>query len=80
LANPWLDFLSCGADAVQLAREINDELQETSVASCGRIYGFGVVALQEGVAEAVREVERLSQMSGMRGIILGTRGLVSCYG
>ncbi|GMH54661.1 hypothetical protein TrRE_jg88, partial [Triparma retinervis] len=46
LANPWLDFLP-KEDAAAMARLLNDDLQEISEDSEGRIYGFGVLPTQD---------------------------------
>lgn len=75
LANPWLDWIMPAEEGTRLAVEINDEIQRMSEQSDGRIYGFGAL-LAYDVEGSVRELERLSSMSGMRGVILGTRGLV----
>ncbi|GMI26179.1 hypothetical protein TeGR_g4232 [Tetraparma gracilis] len=73
LANPWLDFLPAD-DAVAMATLLNDDLQEISSDSSGRIYGFGVLPTQD-VAAACKEVERMSKSADkVRGVILGTSG------
>lgn len=69
-----LDWLPSEADATSLAIHINDEVQNMSEASEGRIYGFGTIAAHD-IQGSVKELERLSCMSGMRGVILGTKGL-----
>jgi len=56
LANPWLDFLPKGG-AVEMAALLNDDLQEISEGSDGRIYGFGVLPTQDPKA-ACKEIER----------------------
>ena len=77
LANPWLDWITSAASAATpLAIEINNEIEKMSEASKGRIYGFGTIA-PEDIEGSVKELERLSQMNGMKGVILGTRGVVS---
>jgi predicted TIM-barrel fold metal-dependent hydrolase len=73
LANPWLDFLSA-PDAIHMAELLNDDLQEASEGSNGRIYGFGVLPTQDVVA-ACKEVERMAKSTDkVRGVILGTSG------
>ena len=72
LANPWLDFLS-GDPAASVAQELNDELQAICEASRGRLLGFATLPVRNPQA-AVREVQRLSSLSCIRGVILGTPG------
>jgi len=61
-----------------MAVEINNEMDSISQQSGGRIYGFGAIAVQE-VEASVRELDRMATtLKGIRGIILGTSGLVSC--
>lgn len=72
LANPWIDFLAPG-EAAPMARELNDEMQSICDDSRGRLYGFGVLPVQDPAASAA-ELERLAGMSRMRGVILGTAG------
>jgi hypothetical protein len=79
-----VDFLP-PQDALRVASEVNDELEKMSELSHGRIYGFGAIAAHvargehgegQGTRSVVRELERVSTMSGMRGIILGAHELV----
>ena len=73
LANPWLDFLP-NEDAVEMSRLLNDDLQQLSEGSGGRIYGFAVIPTQDPEG-ACKEIERLAKSSDkIRGIILGTSG------
>ena len=74
LANPWLDFLPA-EDAVAMAKLLNDDLQEISEGSNGRIYGFGVLPTQDPEASC-KEIERLASedCSKVKGVILGTSG------
>lgn len=75
LANPWLDFLSTD-EASPMAIDLNQELSEMHLLYPERIYGFGVLPLKN-VDKACMEVERISNLPGMRGIIIGTRGIDS---
>jgi aminocarboxymuconate-semialdehyde decarboxylase len=72
LANPWLDFLQ-GQEAESVAQELNDELQQICEASQGRLYGFATLPVRNAAA-SVKEVERISKLSHIRGVILGTPG------
>ncbi|GMH63516.1 hypothetical protein TL16_g03732 [Triparma laevis f. inornata] len=73
LANPWLDFLPKG-DAVAMSTLLNDDLQEISDDSNGRLYGFATLATQDPEA-ACKEVERLAtSQRKIKGVILGTSG------
>lgn len=72
LANPWLDFLS-GNEAASMSQELNDELQNICEKSNGRLYGFATLPVRNPAA-AVKEVERLSSLNRIKGVILGTPG------
>ncbi|KAI4159454.1 MAG: hypothetical protein L6R39_000356 [Caloplaca ligustica] len=76
LANPWLDFLKA-SEAAKWARKINDELNNISANSKGRIYAFGCLPLSAPVPDTVAEIKRLASptCSHIHGIILGTSGL-----
>ena len=73
LANPWLDFLP-KEDAVHMATELNNDLEEICDGSEGRLYGFGVLPTQDPLA-ACKEIERMAKGSKkIKGVILGTSG------
>lgn len=72
LANPWLDFLS-GNEAEAIAQELNDELQKICEESSNRIYGFATLPVRNPQA-SVKEIERISKLNHIRGVILGTPG------
>mmetsp|Transcript_8939 Transcript_8939/g.13427 ORF Transcript_8939/g.13427 Transcript_8939/m.13427 type:complete len:372 (+) Transcript_8939:30-1145(+) len=72
LANPWLDFIE-GDEAESVAQELNDELQTMCDNSNGRLYGFATLPVRN-TAASVREVERISKLEHVRGVILGTPG------
>lgn len=74
LANPWLDFLSA-EEAGQAATAINDEVNEICGRYPGRLFAFGTLPLSASVSIIEAEIERLSGLKYMRGIILGTTGL-----
>ncbi|KAL8761064.1 MAG: hypothetical protein Q9184_002770, partial [Pyrenodesmia sp. 2 TL-2023] len=78
LANPWLDFLD-PSKAAGWAKNINDELNDISAGSEGRIYAFGCLPLSAPVEETVAEIERLASpgCEYVRGVIVGTSGLGS---
>lgn len=73
LANPWLDFVD-SAEASDMARKVNDNMEEICAASNGRLYAFGTLPLSAPVAEIVAEVNRLADLEHMRGVIIGTSG------
>lgn len=72
LANPWLDFLS-GDAAHSVAQELNDELEGICSQSQGRLYGFATLPVRNAKA-SLAELERLSGLKHIRGVILGTPG------
>ncbi|KAI9837274.1 MAG: hypothetical protein M1819_000348 [Sarea resinae] len=74
LANPWLDFLS-QREAGPAARAVNDELNDLCAQHPGRLFAFGALPLSGGTETIVAEIERLSTMRYMRGVIIGTSGL-----
>lgn len=76
LANPWLDFLP-PAEAGDAARRINDDVDALCAAHPGRLYAFGTLPLSGATDGVVVEVERLSGLKYMRGVIMGTSGLGS---
>ena len=72
LANPWLDFLE-GDTAEAVAQELNDELQDICEASNERLLGFATLPVRNQKA-SLRELDRLSSLSHVKGVILGTPG------
>lgn len=74
LANPWLDFLPRD-EAGAAARKINDDVDAICARYPGRLYAFGTLPLSADAATIVSEVERLSSLKYMRGVIMGTSGL-----
>ena len=76
LANPWLDFLPEG-EAPIWAQKINDELEEISAESKGRIYAFGTLPVSASVSHVITEIKRLASAAcaHIRGIIIGTSGV-----
>jgi aminocarboxymuconate-semialdehyde decarboxylase len=72
LANPWLDFVE-GPKGLALAEELNDELQGMCEASGGRLKGFATLPVRD-VPSCLKELERLSTLSHIKGVILGTPG------
>lgn len=73
LANPWLDFLSA-AEAPDMAKLMNDDMQNECDKSGGRFYGFGVLPTAD-IDASCAELERIASMERMRGIIFSTHGL-----
>ena len=72
LANPWLDFLT-GSAAESVAQELNDELEELCETSNGRLLGFATLPVKN-ISASLKELERLSQLPHIKGVILGTPG------
>eukprot|EP01035_Chromulina_nebulosa_P018491 gene18491-24206_t len=72
LANPWLDFID-GNKAQAICEELNDELQNISELSNGRIYGFATLPMRSP-AVAINEIKRLKSLNRIKGVILGTPG------
>ncbi|QIW94946.1 hypothetical protein AMS68_000464 [Peltaster fructicola] len=73
LANPWLDFVD-PAEASNMARLVNDNMNQLCAESGGRLYAFGTLPLSAPVAEIVQEIKRLATLKYMRGVIMGTSG------
>ncbi len=71
-ANPWLDFVGAG-DVALKTQELNQDLQELCAAHPHRLYGLGVLALQD-IPGALKELERIARLSCLRGVMIGTRG------
>jgi aminocarboxymuconate-semialdehyde decarboxylase len=71
-ANPWIDFVE-PAGAPMMAAELNQDLEAMCAASGGRLYGFGVLPLQQPEACAP-ELERIAGYPHMRGVIIGSAG------
>ncbi|KAK5103567.1 hypothetical protein LTS08_002985 [Lithohypha guttulata] len=82
LANPWLDFLPSHT-ALGTAQQINNELntacesQNAKQDSTQRLYAFASLPLSAKPDEIVSEIQRLSSLKYIKGIILGTSGLGS---
>jgi len=76
LANPWLDWLPAES-AAATARDINDDVERMCAEHEGRLYAFGTLPLSAPAEEVVSEIERLSTLKHMRGVIIGTSGLGS---
>jgi aminocarboxymuconate-semialdehyde decarboxylase len=74
LANPWLDWVP-KEEAVEAARNINDEVNEVCGRFPGRLFAFATLPLSGGKKVIVQEIRRLKGLKFMRGIILGTTGL-----
>lgn len=73
LANPWLDFVD-PHEAAQMAKKVNDNMNQLCAESNGRLYAFGTLPLSATVPEIVQEVDRLATLDCMRGVIIGTSG------
>jgi aminocarboxymuconate-semialdehyde decarboxylase len=76
LANPWLDWLEPDT-AGQVAKGVNDDMERMCSEHQGRLYAFGTLPLSAPASEIVSEIERLTTLPHMRGIVMGTSGLGS---
>ena len=74
LANPWLDFLS-PEEGSQWAQKVNNEMEGICSASQKSLYAFATLPLSASSRQIVSEIQRLSLLPHMRGIVLGTTGL-----
>ncbi|KAL9125859.1 MAG: hypothetical protein Q9217_004991 [Psora testacea] len=74
LANPWLDFLDPD-EGIEWAQRVNDELEDVSKQSAGRLYAFGTLPLSAPRPAIVSEVHRIHNLTGIKGVIMGTSGL-----
>jgi aminocarboxymuconate-semialdehyde decarboxylase len=74
LANPWLDFLPA-QEAVLWAVDVNDDFERICAESHGRFFALAALPTPAGARACVGELERISGLPHMRGIILSTHGL-----
>jgi aminocarboxymuconate-semialdehyde decarboxylase len=74
LANPWLDWVPAN-EAAEAAKRINDEVDAECARFPGRLFAFGTLPLSGGREVIVKEIQRLTTLKYMRGVILGTTGL-----
>jgi predicted TIM-barrel fold metal-dependent hydrolase len=85
LANPWLDFLP-PETAASTARQINDDLDaqchshNTSTSTTPsspslKAYAFACLPLSAPTPEIISEINRLSNLPTVKGVIMGTTGL-----
>jgi predicted TIM-barrel fold metal-dependent hydrolase len=74
LANPWLNFLSA-QEAVRWAVDVNDDFERICAESGGRFFALGTLPTPAGVEACIAELERISRLPHIRGIILSTVGL-----
>lgn len=71
VGNPWLDPFQ-GDAGVELARTLNDELEDMAAASHGRLLAYGVLPMTT-VEQALTELSRIATHRHLVGISLGTR-------
>lgn len=74
LANPWLDFLS-PKEGPHWAEKVNNELEDICSTSHNCLYAFATLPLSASASHITGEIQRLSLLPHIRGIILGTTGL-----
>jgi aminocarboxymuconate-semialdehyde decarboxylase len=72
LANPWLDFVEDN-DSIQMAALLNQDLQNWCLEH-PRLYGFGVLPTLS-IKGSIQEIERISSLSKIKGVIMGTHGV-----
>jgi aminocarboxymuconate-semialdehyde decarboxylase len=72
--NPWLYFLPAD-QAIEMARLLNQDLEQMARASGGRLFALGVLPTTADAAACVAELERIAALAHLRGIILSTHGL-----
>ena len=76
LANPWLDWVTPN-DAAEIARQVNDDTEKLCLEHEGRLFAFATLPLSAPADDIVREIERVSRLAHMRGIVMGSSGLGS---
>jgi aminocarboxymuconate-semialdehyde decarboxylase len=72
MGNPWLDFLD-PQKAVELAYQLNQDLEDVCGRYSNKFYGFGVLPLQD-IPGSMKELERIAGFTWIRGAIMGTKG------
>jgi predicted TIM-barrel fold metal-dependent hydrolase len=74
LANPWLDFLE--PDEAPMATQlINEEISVLCSYAPGRLFAFGALPMaSKSWPKVTAEIQRLTNMKSMRGVIMGTAG------
>jgi aminocarboxymuconate-semialdehyde decarboxylase len=76
LANPWLDFLPSSRDTLEMAKSLNDDLQSICLQHPKSFYAFGVLpSAASPVSAWIDTLNHISQLSHIKGVILGTKGL-----
>lgn len=76
LANPWLDFLPPSADTLEMTMLLNNDLQAICEQHPKSLYAFGVLPSTETpVSSWIDTLNYISQLSHLKGVILGTKGL-----
>ncbi|RMZ77843.1 hypothetical protein DV737_g4155, partial [Chaetothyriales sp. CBS 132003] len=83
LANPWLDFIDDSSEALQWARKINNDLED----SCAnfnapgdepdicKLFAFAALPVKARPIDIAGEIHRLKGLKHIKGVIIGTRGL-----
>lgn len=74
LANPWLDWLP-SAEAAEIAKRINDDVERMCAENEGRLYAFGTLPLSAPAEQVIQEIERITMLQHHRGLVMGTSGL-----
>lgn len=74
LANPWLDWLP-SSTAAETAMQINDDTEAMCAEAEGRLYAFATLPLSAPIGEVVAEVERVTKLRHVRGVVMGSSGL-----
>ena len=71
LGNPWLEPFE-GQEAVELAREVNNELGALEETTGGRLVGLGALPAT-GVGDVLAEIAAIDEHPSLRGIVTGPR-------
>lgn len=89
LGNPWLDFLSEADGGGKMAALLNEDLESLCDKSNNeyrqgnynkdngylKLFGFGVLPTGTSAEICLQEVERISKLDHIKGVIMGTNGL-----
>jgi aminocarboxymuconate-semialdehyde decarboxylase len=73
LANPWLEFMESSNESSSWANKLNQDLEQMCVDHEGKLSGFGVLPMHSA-AQCTNEIENISRMPHMKGVIVGTAG------
>ncbi|RMZ89438.1 hypothetical protein DV736_g3340, partial [Chaetothyriales sp. CBS 134916] len=83
LANPWLDFIDDSSEAMQWARTINNDLEDSCAnfnapsdeSEICKLFAFATLPVKARPIDITGEIHRLKGLKHIKGVIIGTRGL-----